>query len=45
MHGLIGGRWGGDHDPGRDGRETFGPALDVGMSETEPAAYLTEMHR
>ena len=29
MHGLKGGRWGGDHDLDRDGRETFGPALDV----------------
>ena len=30
MHGLKGGRWGGNHDPDRDGRETFGPAPDVG---------------
>jgi hypothetical protein len=32
-HGLIGGRWGGTTDANRDGRETFGPALDVGVTD------------
>jgi hypothetical protein len=31
MHGSIGGCWGGNHDPGRDGRETLGPAPDAGI--------------
>ncbi len=40
-HGSIGGRWRGDHDHDRDGRETFGPAPDVVTPGAEPAAYLT----
>ena len=33
MHGLIGGRWGGTTDANRYGRETFGSALDVGVTD------------
>ena len=42
MHGLKGGRWGGDHDLDRDGRETFGPALDVketGVLSQRPTSH------
>ena len=32
-HGSIGGRWGSVTDDDRDERETFGPALDVGVTD------------
>jgi len=35
MHGLKGGRWGGTTDANRDGRETFGSALDVGVTDCQ----------
>ena len=48
MHGLKGGRWGGDHDLDRDGRETFGPALDVketGVLSQRPTSHGFRIRR